>query len=125
VTTVIANVFVYGTLMPGQPRWQLLQPFTDAAAPKAAAVPGHLYDTTRGWPAAVLDQGCPDRVPGVLVPIATDTADALLRLLDDVEGVDVGLFTRVAVITECGTRAWAYTWPSPTSGLARLDAWTG
>lgn len=121
---MIANLFVYGTLMPGQTRWHLLQPYTEAAATKATAVPGRLYDTACGWPAAVLDQDCPERVPGVLVAITSEPAPVLLRLLDDVEGVGVGLFARTVVVTECGTRAWAYTWPGPTTGLTRLDAWT-
>src|SRR4051794_28689689 len=44
-------LFVYGTLMPGHLRWSMLAPHATDQRP--ATVPGTLYDTGNGWPAAV------------------------------------------------------------------------
>ena len=55
------TLFVYGTLMPGQRAWSTLEPHVHAAW--ETAIPGRLYDTGRGYPAAVLGDG-PARVAG-------------------------------------------------------------
>ena len=46
---VPTSVFVYGTLMPGHLRWEVLAPH--AAEHRPASVDGVLWDTGRGWPA--------------------------------------------------------------------------
>ena len=51
-----AAVFVYGTLMPGRLRWPLIE--LQATGHRPAAVPGRLFDTGQGWPAALFDDGC-------------------------------------------------------------------
>jgi gamma-glutamylcyclotransferase (GGCT)/AIG2-like uncharacterized protein YtfP len=121
---VSTDVFVYGTLKPGQHRWAVLAPFT--AAPEAAdpaSGPGRLFDTGYGWPAAVFDPRAADRVPGVVVPLHPASADEALAVLDDVEGVDSGLFRRVLIDVE-GRACWAYHWPGPTGEFRRITLWS-
>src|SRR6185295_7476071 len=51
----IAHLFVYGTLRPGDVRWPLLAPYVaDDGVPDS--VDGRVYDTGRGYPAAVFDE---------------------------------------------------------------------
>jgi gamma-glutamylcyclotransferase (GGCT)/AIG2-like uncharacterized protein YtfP len=116
-----ASLFVYGTLMPGEERWHLLEPLTAAGAPRAATAAGLLYRTPYGWPAAVFGEGG-GAVPGVAVVLA-DPGRAL-ALLDEVEGVGAGLFERRRVATTAG-RCLAYHWPGPTGGFAVIGRWAG
>src|SRR5262249_30776779 len=53
LSTVV--LFVYGTLAPGQVAWSTLAPH--ARATWETQVDGHLYDTGRGYPAAVFGTG--------------------------------------------------------------------
>ena len=48
------RLFVYGTLQPGRLRWPFLEPF--ALAHRPATVAGRLYDSGKGWPAAVFER---------------------------------------------------------------------
>lgn len=101
---MLPRVFVYGTLMPGHLRWGLIAPY--ATSHRAAAVPGVLFDTRRGWPAARFAEplGAPvlvddppagadgaetDAIPGWLVELAPTSAEDLLAQLDEVEGAVV------------------------------------
>lgn len=130
---MLPRVFVYGTLMPGRLRWELLAPF--ATGEVATTVPGVLYDTGRGWPAASFEQhGSGDaRVPGWLVEVLPDAAAAVLAVLDEVEGVDAepdgpegpaAAFRRVTVRPACGGEAWAYEATVIGADWVRIDAWT-
>ena len=115
------EVFVYGTLKPGQHRWPVLAPFvTEAAIPGLA--PGRLFDTGYGWPAAVFDPRAADRVPGVVVGLQPASTDEALAVLDDVEGVDSGLFRRILIDVE-GRPCWAYHWPGGTREFERIALW--
>ena len=117
-------VFVYGTLMPGRSRWPVLAPFAVAEGIRTDAVKGHLYRTPYGWPAAVMG-GAPGRVAGVVVPLSIATADQALEILDAVEGVASGLFTRVGIVTESGTSCWTYHWPGDIDGFVEIERFTG
>ena len=114
-----ASLFVYGTLMPGEERWRLLEPLVAESAPRAATAAGLLYRTPYGWPAAVFGEGGAT-VPGVVVLLA-DPGRAL-ALLDDVEGVGTGLFER-RLVTTTGGPCVAYHWPGPTAGFAVIKRW--
>jgi gamma-glutamylcyclotransferase (GGCT)/AIG2-like uncharacterized protein YtfP len=115
----VDRLFVYGTLKPGQSRWPALAPFVDPLEPVVAAeVKGRLWATPWGWPA--LTPGT-DPVRGVLVALHRDrVADALARL-DEIEGVDTGLFERVATATCAGTLCSIYMWPRDTEGFTLLE----
>ncbi len=106
VTQPIRHVFVYGTLRPGDVRWHFLAPF-------------------------VVDDGWRDTVRGPVVrhrprlsggsvqrPRARSTATRsscssescgrALEVLDEVEGIVDGEYSRVVVRTGRGVDAWAY-----------------
>ena len=75
-------IFVYDTLMPGHLRWGLVEPH--AVVHRPATVPGRLFDTGLGWPAAVLETGGIGggvRVPGVVVVVAALAGGTLLGIL--------------------------------------------
>lgn len=117
------RVFVYGTLKPGQSRWDILRPFAveaDSESPSSAS--GQLFDTGYGWPAAVFAAGTSDLVPGVVVAIRPESVDEALATLDAVEGVESGLFRRILIDVE-GLPCWAYHWPGPTEEFRRIALW--
>lgn len=102
-----SRVFVYGTLMPGEPLWPALAPFAVAWEEVSAA--GRVWDTGNGYPGVFFDGA--GAVPGV--PVA---------LLDGIEEEGT-LYRRVQVATTGGP-AWAYEWLGPTAGLSPLpDGW--
>ncbi|MBX3313339.1 MAG: gamma-glutamylcyclotransferase [Actinobacteria bacterium] len=111
-------VFVYGTLLPGHLRWPLLAPFATNHAP--ASVPGHLYDTGNGWPAARFTEGG-DSVPGRWVAWAPVDAAVVLALLDEVEGPT---FARIVVVTTAGP-AWTYECRTVDPAWERIARWDG
>jgi len=117
------RVFVYGTLQPGESRWDLLAPYADPDVPPyPAKAPGSLYDTHRGWPAAVFGDGSGRVVAGVVVTLAAGVEDAALGELDRVEGVPHGLFERRRVEVE-GQACWTWHWLAATTGFTPIDAW--
>lgn len=116
------GVFVYGTLLPGQPLWPALAPYATSWEP--ASAPGSLWDTGRGYPAARFDDHGAGVVPGVRVAIGADRYAGALAMLDDLEEEGV-LYRRVAVATSAGP-AVAYEWLGPVDRLAALaDGWLG
>lgn len=115
------RVFVYGTLMPGQPRWAVLEPYTAGWEPATAR--GRLWDTGRGYPAVRFDVDG-DPVPGVVVTLVSELTEEAVMTLDRVEGEGV-LYRRVEVATSTGS-AIAYEWLGSIDGLERLaDGWPG
>jgi gamma-glutamylcyclotransferase (GGCT)/AIG2-like uncharacterized protein YtfP len=110
-------VFVYGTLMPGELRWQALAPF--AARWQNATTPGRLWDTGHGYPAATFERG-ETRIPGVVVWINPDQWDQAVRRLDEIEG-EGSLYRRVEVETSVGS-ATSYEWLGTTASLRALPS---
>lgn len=108
----VEHLFVYGTLRPGEVRWHHLAPFVVGDGLDTSTT-GALFDTGRGYPAAVFGAAA-----GVDVPIIgrayrlTDIANAL-ALLDEVESAVEGLYTRVVVRLAAGIDAWAYQCGDP------------
>jgi gamma-glutamylcyclotransferase (GGCT)/AIG2-like uncharacterized protein YtfP len=119
-------LFVYGTLMPGHLRWPMLEPYSTGV--RRATARGSLYDSGSGWPIAHLvhDPGAEgDVVPGWVVDLEPKALDLLLVVLDDMEGVDRGLYDRVVVDLLDGGRAWAYSSGTAVEGLSRISEWAG
>lgn len=113
------HVFVYGTLMPGQLRWPWLAPYVTAHHPDR--VTGRLYDTGKGFPAAVFDE--PGMVHGVCCTLDELMADEAWAMLDDIEG---RLYERCTVTTAKGRTAGSYAWAGDRDGLVPVDGpWTG
>lgn len=108
-------MFVYGTLMPGQPRWRHLQPYAASWTP--ATTRGRLWDTGLGYPAATFDEDGHD-IPGVAVVVQAGLASSAIRLLDEIEG-EGSLYRRVEILTSAG-EAVSYEWLGPTDGFRPL-----
>ena len=117
-------LFVYGTLMPGHLRWGVIEPH--ALGWRPAAVEGRLYDSGQGWPAAVFAPG-DDLVRGWAVDLRPEVAEVVMAHLDEVEGVDRGLFRRVTVALLGGEVVAAYERGDALGdggdGLRRIDRW--
>ena len=116
-------IFVYGTLKPGQHRWPVLASFgTQADVGHSGRARGTLFDTGYGWPAAVFDADVASEVAGVVVSMRAEVLDEALVTLDEVEGVDSGLFQRVVIEVD-GQSCWAYHWPESTDALRQIERW--
>ena len=102
---MIAHLFVYGTLRPGQQRWPFLEPFVVDEG-EDCSVAGMLYDTGNGYPAAKF--GGDGVIHGRVYPLTLGRLDECLVLLDEVEGAVRDLFRRVSVTTSSDVEAWAY-----------------
>ena len=118
------RLFVYGTLMPGEPLWPALEPYAASWEPATAA--GRLWDTGRGYPAVRFSHSGPGEgggaVPGILVALDPGRAAEAVEVLDRIE--DEGrLYRRVEVATSLGP-AHAYEWLGATDGLdPLLEGW--
>jgi gamma-glutamylcyclotransferase (GGCT)/AIG2-like uncharacterized protein YtfP len=113
------RLFVYGTLMPGEPLWPALEPFAVAWVPATAA--GRLWDTGHGYPAVRFEAGA-GPVPGVVVVLDSARAPAAIAAMDELEE-EGRLYRRVEVVTTAGDAA-AYEWLGATEGLMPLpDGW--
>lgn len=111
-------IFVYGTLGPADA--------VEAVAGdwRADQVRGELYDVGP-YPILVRwDDPAAGWVDGHCRAVHPDVIE---RVLDPYEGVDEGLFRRVAVTTRAGRRAWLYAWPADVPAGARgpLSRWDG
>jgi gamma-glutamylcyclotransferase (GGCT)/AIG2-like uncharacterized protein YtfP len=111
------GLFIYGTLLPGQPQWGLLRRYaTDQGW--TTAVPGLLFDTGQRYPVAELwpvqesgknsGQGSP-LVHGRYIPILESAARTAWEALDRYEEVHLGLYQRLVITTTCGQSCWAYS----------------
>jgi gamma-glutamylcyclotransferase (GGCT)/AIG2-like uncharacterized protein YtfP len=84
------KVFVYGTLLQGELRSRFL---SDCKLLKILEIPGTLYDTKRGYPAALFERRSRSTVSGELYIMGNP--DKKIAELDAVEDVDSGLFKKV------------------------------
>lgn len=103
------RLFVYGTLRPGDCRWELLEPYVSDDGIEDT-VAGTLYDTGLDYPAAVF--GGSGRIRGIHFGLSESTRDEALRELDIVEDTVDGLYRRVILTTTSGTQVWAYEYGS-------------
>ena len=103
------QLFVYGTLLPGEVRWPFLEPFVVGEG-IADTVAGVLYDTGQGYPAAAFatSGSSEGRITGRVFELRGDRSGEALARLDELEGAVAGLYRRVEVTTTGGIGAWAY-----------------
>ena len=99
----VNKLFVYGTLMQGEKRAELLKEWkiTDAFE-----IPGTLYDTGRGYPAADFSK-TDNTVYGELYLYGGENLEDELNFLDDVEGVSSSLYSR-RILNRCGHNFYTY-----------------
>jgi gamma-glutamylcyclotransferase (GGCT)/AIG2-like uncharacterized protein YtfP len=116
-------LFVYGTLTPDGGAWKLLEPWI-VGAPEPAAVPGTLYDTGRGYPAATFEPGSAGLVHGVVVVLDACRSEAALTALDRYEAHE---YARIEVLTASGLPAVTYAWTAPLDQCVALPGgrWRG
>ena len=103
-------LFVYGTLLPGEERWPILEQFVARDGDRegiADAVAGVLYDTGEGYPAASFLAGA-GRVAGRVFRLDAARLAEALEVLDEVEDAVLGLYRRVRVVTDGGLDVWTY-----------------
>lgn len=113
-------VFVYGTLMPGHVHHPAIEPYVSTR--RLARVRGRLYDTGRGFPAAVFG-GDDGEVEGWLLRLRPGAVGRALAVLDRIEG---SLYAPVTVSTTDGETAIAYEWRGEVAGLRPLAGrWEG
>jgi gamma-glutamylcyclotransferase (GGCT)/AIG2-like uncharacterized protein YtfP len=105
---VTNRLFAYGTLLPGQLRWRFLQPLVvDDGAP--CSVPGALFDTGLGYPAAVFTSASPaGAVSGRVFRFRADRVDQALAEIDEVERVADEAYRRVRIDIDDHGPVWAY-----------------
>jgi len=96
---------VYGTLRPGDVRWHFLAPFVVDDG-WLDTVAGRLFDTGLDYPAAVFDDE--GTIVGHTFALLEESAARALEVLDEVEGIVDGEYSRVIVRTGRGVDAWAY-----------------
>lgn len=114
------HVFVYGTLMPGHLRHPLIERYVAEAT--RDSVPGRLFDTGAGYPAAKFGPG-DGVVEGYVLRLHPDEADRARRTLRQIEA---GLYREVSVRTESGVVATAFEWIGSTDGMQPLQGlWRG
>ncbi len=89
----IDKLFVYGTLLQGERRNHHLD---GCYLIQSAEIPGRLYDTGRGYPAALFDGNSKETVMGEIYAISGDVGKKL-RELDEIEGTEIGLYTRKSI----------------------------
>ena len=100
------ELFVYGTLGPDGEAWDYLEPYVRAVA--AVTVPGQLFDTGRGYPAAVFEAGT-----SVVHGWRCTLVDFPITELDSYEGDE---YTRGPVRCSDGVVAEAYHWTASLAG---------
>ncbi len=116
----VRHLFVYGTLQPGESRWYELAKFVVDEGVRTT-VPGMVYDTGLGYPAAKFtDAADGDVIQGRVYEFDEAQIAAALTRLDEVEGAVRGLYQRVVVRTAAGPAAWAYECGDDTLLVRRL-----
>lgn len=103
------HVFVYGTLRPGDVRWQFLQPFVVDEG-RLDTVEGQLFDTGLDYPAAIFDERAEPggRIVGQTYELRMASLGSCLDVLDREEDTVGGRYRRVVVRTDRGVDAYAY-----------------
>lgn len=111
--SAVHHVFVYGTLRPGDVRWQFLQPFVVDEG-WTDSVDGRLFDTGLDYPAAIFDQRADPggRIVGRTYELHANSLDSCLDVLDREEDTVGGRYRRTVVTTGRGVAAYAYEYGS-------------
>jgi gamma-glutamylcyclotransferase (GGCT)/AIG2-like uncharacterized protein YtfP len=107
------DLFVYGTLIPGERWWDVVERFV--VAHRVARAHGSLYDTGDGYPAATFAPDDPE-IHGAVLTLRP--ADLALARLDRFEGEE---YERVTVRTTDGAAVIAYAWRGDVHRFRRIS----
>lgn len=113
MTASAHRVFVYGTLLPGEHWWHVVEPWVIGA--EAATCTGSLWDTGAGYPAARFDDD--GTIHGAVLDLLPGRVAEALAELDTFEDE----YRRVEVETDRG-RAWAYEWDQSFDSLRLIPS---
>jgi gamma-glutamylcyclotransferase (GGCT)/AIG2-like uncharacterized protein YtfP len=102
MSDVTDKIFVYGTLLRGEERSCYMR---GCRLVSILEVPGEMFDTKMGYPAALFDRGLGSTVSGELYIM--DNPAGKIKDLDATEGTDSGLFRREN-IEHSGARFFCY-----------------
>ena len=108
--SVISQLFVYGTLQPGDARWPILAPYvadSGVVDRVAGRVPGEPLRLEIDPVEAELGVAA-EQPLGARAVVRAELLDEALAVLDDEESSVPGGYRRVVVTTDAGTKAWAY-----------------
>lgn len=102
-------MFVYGTLRPGDIRWQFLAPFVVDEG-WDDSITGRLFDTGLDYPAALLDHRAEPggTIFGRTYPLLHESLNRCLEVLDAEEETVGGRYRRIVTTTRLGTTAYVY-----------------
>jgi len=89
----IRKLFVYGTLLKGEIRSNYLN---DTKLLDSIEIPGEIYDTEKGYPAAAFCDNSNSVIAGELYDIGS-MGERLMHKLDMVEGTNIDLFKRTVI----------------------------
>ena len=106
-------LFVYGTLMPGFPRWPIVRPF--ARTIRVDSVPGRIYDNGEGQAAAVF--GGDHTIEGWVVELHQRLAERAVKQVARLQG---DKYRTAVVRTVDGAEAVAFEWVASVEGLIEL-----
>jgi gamma-glutamylcyclotransferase (GGCT)/AIG2-like uncharacterized protein YtfP len=113
-------LFVYGTTMPGHLRYPSIRQFVAEAT--RDSVPGRLFDTGFGYPAAKFGAGL-GTIEGYLLRLRPERVAEARRTFTEIEA---GLYEPVTVETASGVEATAYEWIQSTDGMEPIEGmWSG
>jgi gamma-glutamylcyclotransferase (GGCT)/AIG2-like uncharacterized protein YtfP len=112
------HLFVYGTLAPGHEAWPVLQPWVVDDG-RVDAVVGRLFDTGRGYPAAVFEPGATGVVHGTVVTLDPVRVAEALIALDRYEGRE---YQRIAVRTVAGIDVATYAWAAVLDDCRHVES---
>ncbi len=102
MSSKITKVFVYGTLIQGE---TLCYHMSDCNLLQTLEIPGSLYDTNMGYPAAMFDHNTESRVLGELYLM--QRPDSKVRELDELEMTQSAQYNRV-ILNHGGVDFFAY-----------------
>ena len=102
-------MFVYGTLRPGDVRWQFLEPFVVDEG-WDDSVTGRLFDTGLDYPAALLDERAEPggTIFGRTYALLEVSLGHCLEVLDAEEDTVGGHYRRIITTTARGTKVYIY-----------------
>lgn len=118
------RLVVYGNFRKGQPMAAHIDALRAAGSSELVTLPGIKMYVVGQAPAVIVTGDPTDKIVAEIVEVDLDppTAHALLRKLDDAEGVSIGLYIRTLVDTPKG-KAVIYEYGRSLDGFPVIHDW--